>query len=134
MTQNQTEIKMGEVFTWTPDNGKCTVLFMVSSILEAIRRKKIRHKRALTPLDSDFAVGVLTKRELDLDWIHNMSETRLEEPVLCAYWHDGTVILIDGSHRYMALYLAQKPTISCYLIDYEDWQPYAFIFGNPRET
>jgi hypothetical protein len=127
-------LKVGEVFTWTSDNGKCTVMFMVSSMLAAIKRGELRHQHILTSIDETFAKKELPRRDLDMRYVNALSAKRLAEPVLGAYWHDGTVILIDGNHRYMALYMAGMPAIEYYLVAYEDWQPYAFIVGNASET
>lgn len=120
-----------EYFDWTSPDGKTSITFRVTDMLNAISTGTLRAQRVTTRIDTEFVELWLVKRELSDRLIARMTPERRNEPVLGAWMPDGSVLLIDGSHRYMARYLEGLDEIDYNLIAYDDWQGYATIMGEP---
>ena len=118
-----------ECFDWVSPEGKTQVHFNVTEILEAIAEGSLKANRITTLIDTTFVEDWLVKRELNMPLCHRMGVSRMTIPVLGVWMPDGTVLLIDGSHRYMAKYLNGDDTIDYMLIANGDWQRFAQIEG-----
>lgn len=116
-----------ELFDWTSPDRETSIRFAVTSLSYAMANGQVPFEHVTTALDSEFARIWLPQRELNKDLCANMTKRRRDEPVLGAWMPDGTVLLIDGSHRYMARYLHHEETIDYYLVKYADWKPFATL-------
>lgn len=99
-------------------------------MLSAIANKQLAVQAVITPLDREFANKWLPLRELNMDYVHNMPKSQFDKPVLDVWLPDGTALLIDGSHRYMARVINNKRAIAHHIIAFSDWQSFAQIEGN----
>lgn len=117
-------------FDWTSPKSNCHVSFQVTRMLTDIASGKLPYDEITSPIDKDFALNWVNKRELNLRYIRNLTHWQLIKPVLGVWLPSGSVLLIDGSHRYMGLYLRGYKTIDNYIVGYVDWQPYATITGD----
>ena len=116
-------------FDWDSEDGKCHICFRVSEMLNAIAEGKLRYEEVRSPLDVVFARNWVSKRDIRLNRIMAMTTTELNSPVLGVWMPDGSVLLVDGSHRYMARYRLHRDYIDWHLIALGDWQAYATITG-----
>jgi hypothetical protein len=120
-------------FAWTSEDQKEHITFDVTAMLDAIRDKTLSVEAVTTALDANFAETWVTKRDLNNYYCRNMSLRQMKSPVLGVWMLDGSVLLIDGSHRYMARYYAGYTEIDYLLVAYGDWQGFAQITeGNPQ--
>ena len=113
------------------DIARCnaSARFRVTEILDAIAKGGLKAQLITTAIDTTFVEDWLIKRELNMLLCHRMGVSRMAIPVLGVWMPDGTVLLIDGSHRYMAKYLNGDDTIDYMLIANGDWQRFAQIEG-----
>ena len=118
-----------ERFDWTSPDGNARARFRVTEILDAIAKGGLKAQLVTTALDTTFVEDWLVKRELNMPLCHRMGVSHMTIPVLGVWMPDGTVLLIDGSHRYMAKYLNGDDTIDYMLIANGDWQRFAQIEG-----
>lgn len=118
-----------EQFDWTSPDERTRISFRVTAMLGDIASGKLRVKRITTYLDVDFADTWVAKRDLNPAHIAALSNARLNVPVLGVWMPDGDVLLVDGSHRYMARRLRGETLIDYYTVALPDWQPYATITG-----
>ena len=118
-----------ERFDWASPDGKTQARFNVTEMLNAIAKGKLKANRITARIDTTFVEDWLVKRELNMPLCHRMGISRMTIPVLGVWMPDSTVLLIDGSHRYMAKYLNGDDTIDYMLIANGDWQRFAQIEG-----
>jgi hypothetical protein len=117
-----------EEFSWTNEEGDLSITFHVTELLFAISQGKVQVEPVRTPLDTTFAERWLSQRSLSYATIATLSRQRMDEPVLGVGMPDGTVLLIDGSHRYMARHLKGLPTVDYNIVwQPSTWLPYATI-------
>lgn len=112
-----------ETFNWTSEDGKTTIAFPVTKMLSEISVGRLKVDRVTTEISEPFIVNWLSKRELNLKHVSSLSLERLDEPVLGA-WMADDVLLIDGSHRYLARYVMGFKTIDYLLVSEPDWRPF----------
>jgi hypothetical protein len=120
-----------EQFDWASPDGKTQATFNVTEMLSAITDGKLKANRITTRIDTTFVEDWLVKRELNMPLCHRMGVSRQAIPVLGVCMPDDSVLLIDGSHRYMAKYLNGDDTIDYMLVANGDWQRFATITGKP---
>ena len=123
------QLRRLERFDWTSPDGNASARFRVTEILDAIAKGGLKAQLVTTAIDTTFVEDWLVKRELNMPLCHRMGVSRMTIPVLGVWMPDGTVLLIDGSHRYMAKYLNGDDTIDYMLIANGDWQRFAQIEG-----
>lgn len=126
---NKPHIIILEQFDWTSTDGKTSITFRITEMLGAIAAGQLKTDLITSPLDANFARQWLIKRDLNEYYCRNMSLRRLDQPVLGVWMPDKTVLLIDGSHRYMARYYSGQTTVDYHLVALADWQSYATISG-----
>jgi hypothetical protein len=118
-------------FDWTSEDGEVEITFQVSQMLVEMRANRLPYETLTTQLDREFAKRWLPERDLNFGYIQSLSPRgdakTYNAPVLGVRWIDDSVILIDGSHRYMARFLHSEPTIDYQIVAYKDWQPYATV-------
>jgi hypothetical protein len=118
-----------EIFQWDGDgNDRPPQHFYVTALLEAIKSYSVPAERISTYLDRAFAEKWVAGRALHMDYVRSMTEEQRKAPVLGVRMPDGGVLLIDGSHRYMACYLAGDETIDYVLVEHPYWTPFR-IYG-----
>src|ERR1700678_1750067 len=96
--------KLLQVFDWQNEEATLSISFNITAILEAIESCELQVEKLTAPLDRSFAEIWVSKRDVNFPYVLNMSPLYRDKPVLCAWMHDGTVLLIDGSHRYTRRY------------------------------
>ena len=111
-----------EIFYWTHRDKSISISFFINEILFDISAKSLPYEEVLVEIEEDFAKNTLMKQDYDLLHCLSLSEERLKEPVIGCYWADNSVILIDGTHRYIRHYMDRRKTIVYRLIKYQDWQ------------
>lgn len=125
-------LKLIQFFDWQSADGKCQITFSVTRMLDDIISGKLATEVLVASLDTDFDSTWIVQRDLNAKHVMTImrDEATLNSPVLGVWMPNGSVLLIDGSHRYMARYLLHKPTIDYMLIALNDWKPYATITGD----
>jgi hypothetical protein len=117
-----------EAFTWESEDKSRSIRFDITTMLAAIAHGVLPYGKCETELDREFAREWLPLRDLDMDRLVALqTDPKLHEPCLGVRMIDDTVLLIDGSHRYMARYLLNLPDVLYHIIEYNDWQPYATV-------
>lgn len=122
-------LSITEQFDWESNDKQTTMSFPVTHMLQAIKSGKLKAQRTIAAMDLDFAFNVVSKRDIRNSVINNMTNLRYNEPVLGVWMPDQSVILVDGSHRYMARALNHEQEITYDLLLMPDWMPYATIKG-----
>lgn len=116
-------------FDWQSEDAGVSISFDVTAMLRDITAGRLVAELVTAPLDETFALTWVSKRDLNFSYCNTMSPVRRNIPVLGAWMPDGTVLLIDGSHRYWARYSRGENEIDYLLIREKDWKPYATIKG-----
>ncbi len=117
-----------EMFQYNGDGPAPPMLFRVSALAHKLIAGEVGFIHVTSPIDKEFATKWITQRDLNMTYVHNMPPLWLDDPVLGVEMPDNTVLLIDGSHRYMARYLAKLPTIDYFIVPRPLWLPYATIY------
>jgi hypothetical protein len=118
-----------EVFDWTSEDGATHIHFRITEALLAIAQGTLHADAVETPTDEAFAREWLVQRGLNYRYCMTMSASRLAEPVLGVWMPDGTVLLIDGSHRYFARVLRKLPLVRYRIVGWGDIAPYMTLTG-----
>ena len=114
-----------QIFDWESEDKKHKITFQVTDMLRAIVSGKLKAELVTSPIDANFAEQWCKLRIDNHYYCKNMAQKKMDEPVLGVWMDDNTVLLIDGSHRYMARYYAGYATVDYMLVAYGDWQGYA---------
>jgi len=118
-----------EVFDWTSEDTRTTIRFSVSEMLTQIARRALPCREITTPIDANWATTWLPKRDPKIEYAMGLSPERAAEPVLGVWMPDETVLLIDGTHRYMNRFMWGHDTIDWLVVTDPDWRAYAIITG-----
>ena len=120
-----------EVFDWTSPDEKTNIRFHITEMQFAIQEGRLIGEHVMAKLDGEFARRWLTLRELNMNYVRNLPPERILNPVFGAQMPDPehSVVLIDGSHRYMRRYLDGNYTVPYLLFTEEQWKPFAEIKG-----
>jgi hypothetical protein len=118
-----------ETFSWKSPDGKTSGTFDVTRMLRDIEMRQLSFDNIMTQLDKNFAETWVAKRDINMEYCIQMSLKRRNTPVLGVWMPDGSVLLIDGSHRYMSRFLFDEPTVEYNIVRYPLWRPYAKIRG-----
>lgn len=112
-----------EVFSWVSMNGTEELHFRTTIMKRFLDANPEFAKgcRFTTEMDGDFAEHVGKFNGLEEDHFNTVTPYRLDEPVLGCIMPDGTVLLVDGSHRYYMRYLRGCDTVEYYLFPQELW-------------
>ena len=119
-----------QVFSWTDPDGTRTIDFYIDPLLTGIIDGSIPFDTAEVVIDPVWVKEWLVKRDLDPVHLGSLTDDQIDTPVLGAWMEDGSVLLIDGSHRYMARYILAKPTVRYFLLGKDAWQKHAVIVRN----
>lgn len=117
-------IRFIQQFDWTSEDNKHHISFAVTDMLNALKQGTLPFATATVPIDATFAETWCKLRIDNEYYCRNMSQAQMDRPVLGVWMPDETVLLIDGSHRYMARYWHSLPTID-YVLIAEGWQRFA---------
>jgi hypothetical protein len=118
-----------EQFDWLSPEGETSISFRVTAMLADITSGRLPAADVTTELSVEFADTWVSQRELNLEYVRGMSDARRNMPVLGVCMPDETVLLIDGSHRYMARRMHGDTTVDYKLVALGAWEPYATIKG-----
>lgn len=116
-----------QVFTWNDPSGKRALDFFIEPLLVGIYAGSIPYEELEVTLDPTWVGEWLVKRELDLVHVAALTQAQIDVPVLGAWMDDGSVLLIDGGHRYMARYLHRLPTVTYHILAEASWRKHAII-------
>lgn len=119
-------------FDWTAENGQCHITFAVTEMLSAIADGKLPYDAVTSPIDWEFVQTWIVKRDIFVSKVRAIMRDKvaLDKPVLGAYTPNNTVLLIDGSHRYMARYMLDRSTIDYHIVRQDFWTIFATIQGD----
>lgn len=120
----------GQVFTWLDPDNAAVWAFDVQGLQDALEANLLSFSTFNVPIDFEWARTWLPKRITDETLCQTMPDDRRREPIL-AVWLTakgikGQVLIIDGSHRYMANVLAGAKSIWHNVVHFPDWQAFAF--------
>jgi hypothetical protein len=116
-----------EVFDWTSPDEVTSVHFPITIMLRAIAKGQVPYERITAQLDPEFARIWISRRDINIPYCLALPKKRRDEPVLGCWMADDTVLLVDGSHRYMARYLRKETTIDYIILKEVDWKPFAIL-------
>jgi hypothetical protein len=124
-----------EIFTWRSPDDETELTFAVTPLLSALKRGVVPYDLVHAILDREWAATWLVQRDLNLSFVKRLAQNRparYYDPVLGITMKNGSVLLIDGSHRYMAHYLNGEETIDYHIIPHGSWSSFANTTkGNP---
>ena len=126
----QHDIVTFQKFDWTSPDETVQISWPITRMLYDIGNGKLKFQAVVAEIDKDFVENWLVKREPDMEYVRSLPDAQLIVPVLGAWMPRKSVVLIDGTHRYMARYLQKRKTIPYILLAVEDWLPYATITGD----
>lgn len=98
----------------------------VSAIYRAIEAGDLTVEYLLTELDQQHAVFIAAHRGIEahrLDLALTMPLDAMQ-PVMFCMQKDGSGLLVDGSHRYVACAMRKQKTIRAVVVHFPDWKPY----------
>ena len=121
--------KILQTFDWTNEEGTVSISLDITRMLEAIDKGELQVEKLTALLDRSFAEMWISRRDINLSYVFNMSPLYRDKPVLGAWLPDETVLLIDGSHRYTRRYKDNLETVDYNLVSLNDWPKYATIKG-----
>lgn len=119
-----------EQFDHVSEDQKTLTTYEVTRMLLDIEMGKLPFKKVLAAVDPDFAVKWLPQRDVNLDYAMKLSPKQVALPLLGVERADGTTLLIDGSHRYLAAYIRGLPELPWYIVEAPHWHPYASVKEN----
>ena len=108
---------LGQIFSWSPSEGAERTSWNVTAIMRAISEKTVPAELVLTAIDESFARQLPALRSVQERYAFSLPTHRLKEPLLGAILDDGEVLLMDGAHRYYALYRIGVAFAPIYLIE-----------------
>lgn len=120
-------LTFAEVFTWTAPDNTQTIYFSIDPLLAGIANGTIPYDSVEAVLDQGWVNAWLVQRELNMRHVSALTQEQIDEPVLGAWMDGGSVLLIDGSHRYMARFLRGLPTVRWHILHQAEWKRYATI-------
>src|SRR5574337_769114 len=111
-----------ELFEWT--NGTTIYKFRIS-VMHRFLKDNPEYADSIhftVIIEPDFAENCIAKaRGVDMDRINSLTKERLSEPVIGCTLTDGSVLLVDGNHRYMRRYLDGYKTVDYFLFPESLW-------------
>lgn len=122
-----------QVFTHIdPDTGEVTCL----AIDRLKEDKRLRMKPVgLCPVTMEFAEFCLRERGVEPHRVARVLATYPDyDPVLFAAWGDGSHLLIDGVHRYIACATHGSPTIRGKIVPLTVWRSYRIDLNGFKPT
>jgi len=125
-----------QVFDWTSPDGKQSIKFNATEMLRAVKRGELKHSCVLVHLDRKWVEEWVLPHSIDpqgMEYIKTMTEAQMSKPILAVEMADHGVLVIDGRHRYVARYLANKPYVTMMVVYHPRWHRYA-IFTPPLNS
>jgi hypothetical protein len=119
-----------ETFDWTSPDQKVRIIFYVTPLLKAIENGSVVAERHSALLDPEWAKAWLTPDRVNADYALSLPRKRLAEPLLGAWMPHGTMLLIDGSHRYYERLRLNMQHFDVHIVPYPDWRRFAIITGD----
>jgi hypothetical protein len=109
-------------FDWISEDKETEIHFMVTDLLDDMNSGAVAFERLQAPIDPDWAAAWLIKRDLYLSRILAIRNipALYQEPLLGVTMPNNTVLLIDGSHRYMARLLEGETMNFWHIVHHED--------------
>ncbi len=119
-----------ETFDWVSPSGKATASVDVTELVAAICRRKVNITTGHTLIQSSDVKHIEATREPNLDYALSLPAARLTVPVIFVEIPDGTQLLVDGTHRFLALYYQGIEIVPFIIVRYPDWLCYATVQGD----
>lgn len=116
-----------EIFDWTSEDQSQRLRFYVSEMREAIAQGRLKYETLEAYLDPEWLKTWLLQRDLDIQYCFTLAKLpeRLKKPLLGVRMEDQTILLIDGSHTYMARYLANCQSCLWHIVDLPLWKAFS---------
>lgn len=114
-------------FTWNDPDSPRQIEFYVTEMIEAMLLGELPYEKCRAALNAEWAAEWLPQRDLNMNYVRSIAEPKLSTPMLGVRLNDAddSVLIIDGSHRYMARYLAKKEDYLLMIIPYPAWRRYS---------
>lgn len=92
-----------------------------------------RTDHTLVPISNDFAKLCFEKRGVEAHRLERLKDETITEPVVFIHMRDGSHLLVDGTHRYVATAIKRMLFIQAYLVERPEWMRFR-VFGHPPLT
>lgn len=91
------------------------------------------HPISEIPIDGPAAKMILRNRGLEKPRFRRAVMASTYQPLLFCFQPDGTHLLVDGSHSYVAMFTKNRRTALAYLVDEPIWRHF-LVEGLPTST
>lgn len=117
------EMRRGEVVFTHLEAGVQTV-YAVSRIERALETREGWGRLARVPVEAEFAGWLRDNRGVEQWRVERLHERALRSPLLFAEQPDGSHLLIDGTHRYVALAERGERSTLAWLLTPREWREF----------
>ena len=97
-----------------------TGVYDVSAMWSYVRARPGRFRPLFLPFSDPRHLGLVEHVRADYSWdperVRTLSEERLRVPLLVAVQEDGRAVLVDGTHRLLALHARGRKGFRAYII------------------
>ncbi len=91
---------LDEVFTHVDEDGVVRHINASAMLRDAEKAIKAGFAEVVeTYIEADFIDVILTKRGVEKEKLDRLCEPYLSMPCIGIWWHDGSVLTVDGHHR-----------------------------------
>lgn len=120
------EFDREEVFIWQGHGNDPGRRFQVTHMYESILAGRLKTESIEMALDHTGYELIMRDRGVEEWKVRRLNTMALEIPgLLCHFPSDDSHLLVDGTHRYVRLWRDGIREMACFLLAYDDWQPYA---------
>lgn len=126
---NYLDVMSEKVFTWQNPDTLEELTIASDRITEWARLNFI--EIVLTPVERKWALDFLDHRGIEQHRLERIQPEHLEEPIVYCAMPDGTHLLVDGHHRYVAAAIHDVQWIKSRILNYEQWSPF-IVEGLPQ--
>jgi hypothetical protein len=105
----------------------------ITLLAEAVKDLEI----VQAPVCQKHAEFCIKYRGVETHRLQRLLDVKPSDPVLFASWPDGTYLLIDGTHRYVAAAMRKEVEIKARIIPEEIWRKFQLVGvkdPNPMQT
>lgn len=123
-------VKQGQVFSIRPEGTDMLLHFSVGRLVAAIADHRLPVTEAY--LLAHDAQTCLNKQGVEIAHVHRkmMDNDWIQAPLIYCMWPDGSAILADGHHRYVARVMRGLPTFFAYAVPQAIWE--RCLVAHPR--
>lgn len=127
-------LSIREVFDWTSEDKTSNFSIDVTRLNSMILAGQISCQKITAVVDDNFVRNHLFAREPNAKTVSMVMDDklRLDVPVL-GLWYGPSIILADGTHRYIARWLRHLPTIDYILVEDPLWRQFLLSSTNLPE-